>query len=296
MRRLALCAVMASLAAAGCGKSGPPAPAGDGQAEMARILDAVQAATGAQRAAETAWYGPDTLHELIDGMDRYFLDAGFVRLACADWKAPGAAGDAYVELALYDMGSPEGALDVVADSRTDRTEYLDLGNEAQKTDDGLELRAGRYYARLTARRDVAGRQDFVRRLAEALARAAPPGPSDADLVAPLPAEGMRPHSAAYTTAGFLGRDYLKGVREAAYETDGGPERRFVLEAGDDAAAEALFARWKASVTPPPAAAGANELAYDEPYVGRVTVVRDGRRLRGAIRKTAGAGPQTTAPE
>lgn len=296
MRRLAPILLLASLAATGCGRSAPPAPAGDTSAEMARLLDAVQAATGAKRLAETVWYKPDTLFELVDGMDRYYLDSGFARLAYTEWQAAGATGNAYVEINLFDMGSPEGALDILCDSRTDKTRYLDLGNEAQETDDGVELRAGRYYARLTARRDVEGQQAFVRLLAEALAKAAPPGPSDAQLVAPLPADGMLPRSAAHTTTGFLGRDDLKGARHAVYASDAGPARRFVVDAGDDDAAEALLAKWKASVTPLPDPAKAGAFTYEEPYVGRVTVNRDGRYLSGAIRKVPAAAQPAEAGE
>jgi len=280
--------IVATMLAAGCKETGQPV-AESPQTQMTAILEAVAAHTPAQRLGEVTWYGPDNLHEYIDGMAPYFTDSGFVRLAHSEWRAADAAGDAYVELDLYDMGSPEGALDVLCDSRTPGTVYLDIGSEAHRTEDGIELRAGRYYVKSVARRDVAGQQDLLKALAEAVAAAAPQGPSDDSLLAPLPAEDRLPHSAAYTTKGFLGREFLRGVREAAYDVNGKNIRLFVMGADDLTAAARVFQQWRTSLTTALARdEGPESFAYDEPYVGHVLVIRRGRYVAGAIGDPAAA--------
>jgi len=256
---------------------------------MTTILQAVATHTPAQRLGDVAWYTPDNLHEYIDGMAPYFTDSGFVRLAHSEWRAAGAATDAYVELDLYDMGSPEGALDILGDLRTPETAYLDIGNDAHRMEDGIECRAGRYYVKIVARRDVAGQQDLLKTLAEAVAAAALQGPTDDHLLAPLPAEDRLPHSAAYTTKGFLGREFLRGVREAAYDVNGKEIRLFVMDAGDLTAAARVLQQWRTSLATAPARdEGPESFAYEEPYVGHILVLQHGRWMAGAIGDPAAA--------
>ena len=299
MRTLLSVATLAALVLGGCGESEAPTPAGDAERQaMVQILRAVEDA-GHVPLGETAWFTSDNLFEYIDGMAPYFTDSGFERLAHSEWRAADAEGDAYVELDLYDMGSAEGALDILCDSRTDNTAYLDVGDEAHDTGIGIEMRAGRYYAKIVPRRDVQRQKAFVRSLAETVARAVPPAgrsaarrDSDAELATPLPSEGILPHTVAYTTKGFLGKAFLNGVREATYETGGKRVRLFVMDAGGAEQAGSVFTKWKASVEAQPM--GGEELphvfACEQEYVGHIFVAHEGRYLAGAIGDTAAARP------
>ena len=286
--------IVATMLAAGCKETSQPVAhtgrtAESPQTQMTAILEAVAANSRAERLGNVTWYTPDNLYEYIDGMAPYFTDSGFVQLAHSEWRTAGAAGNAYVELDLYDMGSPEGALDILGDSRTPGTVYLEIGSEAHRTEDGIELRAGRYYVKIVARRDVAGQQDLLKALAEAVAAAAPQGPSDDSLLAPLPAEDRLPHSAAYTTKGFLGREFLRGVREATYDVNGKNIRLFVMGADDLTAAARVFQQWRTSLTTALARdEGPESFAYDEPYVGYTIILQQRRWVAGAIGDPAAA--------
>jgi len=287
MRGKVAAAALATILLVGCGSE---APSPDGaRAEMADILDRAARAASAEPLGPTVRYTPEDLFEYINGMAAYFVDSGFERLAHAELVADGA--DGYVEVDLYDMGRPEGALDVLCDARTEDTAYLPLGDEAHDEGRQIEFRAGRYYVKVVGRRGAG--PDRVREVAEAVAGAAPAGPTDDALLAPLPTEGRAPRTAAYTTIGFLGRSFLEGVYEASYETQAGPVRLFHLAAESAPAAETLARRWRASApaeSPQPLEGAADTFAYDEPYVGRVHVARVGCRLVGAIGPTDAARP------
>lgn len=286
-----LAAGMAVLLAAGCG-SGDSASSNAPRPALTRILDGVAADVPGQRIGDVMWYEPENLYEYINGMAGYYVDSGFLLLAHSEWGGRDAKEGAYVELDIYDMGSPAGALDVLADARTPQTQYVALGNEAHETDDGMDLRVGGYYVRLVGRRDIAGQRDFIKALALAVAQATPAGPSDEALVAPLPAAGMAPHTAAYSTKGFLGRDCLNKVREAAYEVQGKRVRLFVIDAGDPDKAKEMLAEWKDTIPPQPIGAPAlpNSLSYNEDYVGTVSATAQGKWLAGAIGEAAVAKP------
>jgi len=169
------------LAAAGCTQSAPPdARIEAAEAKMTEILDAAQSATDAERLTEIAWYDAENLHKYINGMAPRFVDAGFVLLAHTEWRDKESKGPGYVELDFYDMGSPDGA-SLVFDEPTE-AEALPLpgGVKAYAGDAMIEFRTDRYYVKLTARRDPAGQQTFLRDLAAAVAEAAaaPANPLD----------------------------------------------------------------------------------------------------------------------
>lgn len=283
MRHAIGLALLAALAAGGCG--GSDAAATDAsRAAMTRILDEVKASLSNVPLADVAAYDIENLYEAIDGAAPYFIDSGFVRLVRGEWRPADAKDGAYVEMEWYDMGSPLGALDIIADSRTDKTVYVPIGNEAHLGDDMLELRTGRYYVKLTPRRDAAAVKTLMQTVAQEIAKAAPPGPTDEALVAPLPAEKMVPHSAAGASKDFLGRDFLVNICEATYETGGGRVRLFLMATDSPDQARAAFAAWRQSVPASPATGRdlPNMLTSTEDYAGTIIVAHHKRYLAGAI--------------
>jgi hypothetical protein len=290
MRRLIGLAVFAALVASGCssGESTAVAP----RAAMTKIIDTVAASVPGKRADEVTWYESENLYEYIDGAAPTYTDVGFVLLSHSEWRPNGGKEGAYVELDIYDMGSPLGALDILADGRTPETRYLDIGNEAQVSDDGMDLRVGRYYVKLVARRDIEGQREFTKAIATAVAKAAPAGPPDGELAAPLPSANMLPHSASYVTKSYLNREFLSKVREAAYEAQGKRVRMFVVDAGGPEKARAIVTEWKESIPPQPIGATdlPNTVSYTEEYVGAITATAQGRWVAGVIGEPAVAKP------
>ena len=161
------------LAPAGCKQSAPPEVRIEAaEARMIEILDAAQSAADAERITEIAWYDAENLHEYINGMAPKFVDAGFVSLAHTEWRDKGYEGPGYVELDLYDMGSLEGAALVFDEPPEAEALPLPGGVKAYADDTLIEFCTDRYYVRLTARLDPAGRQTLLRDLASAVAEAA----------------------------------------------------------------------------------------------------------------------------
>ena len=168
--------IVACAVLAGCdgGEEGP-APDESAQAAITGILDATQVSTGAECLGKVAWYDAENLHKYINGMAPQFVDAGFVLLVHAEWREKESEGPGYVELDLYDMGSPDGAALVFNEPDPGSPGLLLPGGVKAYAGDALiEFRTDRYYVKLTARRDPAGRQMLLRNLASAIAEAAAP--------------------------------------------------------------------------------------------------------------------------
>lgn len=174
---IALVALAAAFAAAGCSPSEEAPPADPARARLEKVLAAVRAETGAQAHGDVLWYGPDNLYDYINGQAEEYLAAGFERLVHSEWKAASGTGDGYVEIDLYDMASPKGVAAVLVPPPADKATELAPGVAAYLDAGMCEFGAGRYYVRLTARRDVEGQGPLVDALAKAVAKAvSTPGP------------------------------------------------------------------------------------------------------------------------
>jgi hypothetical protein len=282
-----------ALAAAGCASdtATPAGNTGPATAEMNRILDSLAAATGAERIGDVTWYDPENLHEHLKGLAASYVEAGLKALAHSEWRAKGGGAE-YVDVDLYDMGSPLGALDVFADARAPASVYLPIGNECQRTAAGLEMRADRFFVRITARKAVSGQAELVKSLAEAVARAAGPGTPDATLISPLPSGKLLPHSARYRAHDYLGRDFLNDVRAAACDQYGTRVDMFVIRTSSPEDASLLMEHWRGLQPPPPigTVVDSDRMAWDEPLIGSMIVARKGRWVVGVIGDPAAGRP------
>jgi len=176
MRAALAAGIAAVVAAAGCTPpASPDLRLEKPQAAMTAILSAAQEATGAEGVTNIAWYDAGNLHQYIDGMAPEFVDAGFVLLVHSEWREKESEGPGYVELDLYDMGSPQGSA-LVFDEPDPGSPGLPLpgGVKAYAGDAMIEFHTDRYYVKLTARRNPAGQQTLLRDLAAAVAEAAAP--------------------------------------------------------------------------------------------------------------------------
>ncbi|HUW99970.1 MAG: DUF6599 family protein [Phycisphaerae bacterium] len=161
-------AALAALAGCGTGEQGA-VPDEAAQAAIVEILQAAQAQTQADRVAEIVWYTPETLHEYINGMAPRFVEAGFVILAHTEWRDREDEGPGYVELDLYDMGTAGGAAAVFDEPDAANSLPLPGGVKAYAGDAMIEFRTGRYYVKLTSRRDPEAQEPLLKELAEAVA-------------------------------------------------------------------------------------------------------------------------------
>ncbi|MBE3133505.1 MAG: hypothetical protein IMZ55_08525, partial [Acidobacteria bacterium] len=121
MRHLIGPVLLAAAVAAGCCGKDEAAPADAARAAMTALHEAAGAAARAEARGPVTWYTRENLYDYIDGQAEEYFGAGFVLLGHTEWKPSGTAGDAYVELDLYDMGSPDGVAKVMPPPPGDKT-------------------------------------------------------------------------------------------------------------------------------------------------------------------------------
>ncbi len=139
-----------------------------GSSPLEALVDRAAGDAGAA-ATNVALVPPAKLHERIDGMAPRYAEAGY-RLGVYATLALGDGGS--VELAIYDMTTPQGAAAVFEPPPPEASRALPGGVRAYAGPEVVEFAAGRYYVQLRARRDPAGRPtEPMIAMAEAVARA-----------------------------------------------------------------------------------------------------------------------------
>lgn len=235
-------------------------------------------------------YGPDNVYEKIDGQDQAYLAFDLVAMANVLFEKDKDG----LDVEVYDMGKPEHALGIFAQQhRAPNTQYETIeGGEAAVFPARIFAWKGPFYVRIDRRRKAAEDEDgLVRRLAHSLLRAIPGRADGAGLVAPLPKQGMRPHSAGFTHKDYLGYECLSDVRQAKYGPSDRPVTLFLLRPADAVVAMLAVRQGEKSIEDVPGL-GDEAFRAKRPYFGTICVVRLGKFIVGSVDPEGTAG----APE
>lgn len=90
-----------------------------------------------------------TLSDKINGKAELYLSAGFAQLSSQRFKDP-SAGDAWMEVFVYDMGSAQNAFAVFSAQRREDARTLELGQYAYQTPNALFFVHGHFYVEIVA--------------------------------------------------------------------------------------------------------------------------------------------------
>jgi hypothetical protein len=90
-----------------------------------------------------------TLSDKINGKAELYLSAGFVRLYSQRFKAE-TAGEAWMEVFVYEMQTPQNAFSVFSAQRRDDAQTLQLGQYAYQTPNALFFVHGPFYVEIVA--------------------------------------------------------------------------------------------------------------------------------------------------
>jgi len=89
-------------------------------------------------------YKGKSLYDFLNGGAELYIDYDIATAANAEYKA----GNAIIEVTVYDMGTAEGAFGRYGLDRYSDAEFADIGAEAYKTSSSLYFWQGKYYCKL----------------------------------------------------------------------------------------------------------------------------------------------------
>lgn len=193
---------------------------------------------GLTAASDWEYYDPQTLSDKIDGKAELYLPAGFNRLATRRFF-PADDPHRWMELFIYDMGSPAGAFAVFSHQSRENRKPLDLTPDAYRAANGIFLAHGLYYLEIIASDDSPSIQALMEALARAFVAAHPAGPARTDERSLFPPDGRIADSVALTAANAFGFERLDNIYTARYSIEGQEATAFLSHRASEAQAAEL---------------------------------------------------------
>lgn len=136
-----------SLAQAGGAVAAAPSAAHDPDATSG-LSDLPPQDYAAMTAMET--FGGEDLSQKIDGKAELYLGAGFVKLECQRFLHVGDKGDLWLEVFVYDMGSPANAFSVYSLQRRPDAKDSEAAALAYTAGNAMFFVHGKFYAEIVA--------------------------------------------------------------------------------------------------------------------------------------------------
>lgn len=162
-------------------------------------------------------YFKDNLYEYVNGHAEFFISSGFKSLAVAGYRDINIKdGDPPVVAEIYDMGSPEGALEVIS-QEAEGLKTFDAGFLGYKSRESALFIKGSYYVKLSL---FSGGQKALLALADQISKSMGEIKTEFPQFAVFPEPDMVKGSEGYTSQDYMGLDFMANVFTHEYERNG----------------------------------------------------------------------------
>jgi hypothetical protein len=219
--------------------SSPAAPAGQKESDLSAY-----AGTGLSAMSPMESFTPDDLYKKIDGRADLYLTAGMIGLRCQRLAGQGD-GEPWVEVFVYDMGSPDNAFTVY--SKQKRPGVQELTELAYQTPNSLHFAHGRYYVEILASADTEPIRQAMREYRDHFLLAVEGGSGTAAKdMALFPSQDLRAGSISRSGEDDFGIKGFQNVFLAVYRIDGVDVTAFLHRCASPKEASDLAAAYRDS--------------------------------------------------
>jgi len=193
---------------------------------MASPESSIPAPDGFRAASAAETYGPETLYEKIDGKADMYLEAGFRSLLCQRFVSVKDDG-LWLEVFIYDMGTPVNAFGVYGQQKRSGVTDLDITPFAYKTVDGVYLASGANYIEMHGSAATEELSAAMLSVAKSLAGAGQTDSGLAGAMALFPRDGQVAGSSSLYPVDAFGCAALTNVYTVQYNVDGKAVMAFI---------------------------------------------------------------------
>ncbi len=214
---------------------------GEAPSPFARVLPVSWESPTWQPAQTVERYGPNNLYEKINGRADEYLAYSVQGLEVQSFTAQPDDGR-FVDVYLYDMGTPLDAFGIFSTERTPGADPVTLGKEGYDAQGSIFFHQSQFYAQVIPAEADPESLEAALTIAQLVAAMLPADAEDAagDPAALLPPDGLDPESVQYVKEDVLGLDFLRNGIMATYEIAGESLSVFLIrEESPDTAAAAL---------------------------------------------------------
>lgn len=248
----------------------PLASPGQSPAQLKSWLPPVE---GWTLAGEVEVFNPENLFNRINGAAPLYIENNFREMTSMEYTR----GESYITIQAYRHATPEDAFGMYAAERSPDLTVFPIGGEAQGDEGSLAFFAGSLYVKMWSNEDNLG--EVIREIATALAQKIDPRAGYPALLRSFPAREKIPCSESYTTANYLGHEFLKGVYSARYRQDEREYQLFVIAATNAGEAKTILEKYLA-FTKQSLDLEEGELLVKDRYNGEIPLLWKGARIAG----------------
>ncbi len=168
---------------------------------------------------EVKRYTPESLYEIINGGAELYLAYDVVALNFVSLINKADSGQ-YIELSIYDMGSPINAFGIFSVERPPGMKYLNLGRTGYQSDGNYYIWQGRYYILVVASDNIEELNWKNLAIASKVAAVLPDSGERVWGLTAFPKTNLVPDSIKYFKVDAMGLDFLRNTYTATYKTAG----------------------------------------------------------------------------
>ncbi len=231
-------------------------------------------------------YDRETLYRYVDGKARVYLDYGFVKLDRVQFESPD--GESFIDVEVYDMGSPEGAFGIYSLDRGDELPRHYRQRLGYMIGSARFFWKGQSYATISSTDDSPKTREAIHSLSSYLERSVPGSAEDIPLLGAFPADGKVHGSEQYFAINLLGHEFMGSGFFATYEEKGNRFKLFLSPKLSPEEAKQVYGKLKESLGEygevRGEVAGIGEMAFQgkDEYVGEWLVTVSGSYLLGVV--------------
>ena len=170
---------------------------------------------GWQISGEVKQFTPENLYEQINGRASYFLAYDMIRMTCVSFVISDETAK-FINLSIYDMGTPTNAFGVFSAERSQGEPPLNLGRVGYRSDANYFIWKGPYYVRIICSEATDEFQRIGMELARKVTDFLPDSGEQVWGLAALPLPGRIPESVQYFKVDAMGLDFMRNTYTAAY--------------------------------------------------------------------------------
>lgn len=187
-------------------------------------------------------FTPKNLYEKIDGRAEFYLAYDMVEMTFAGFESSRDAGR-FVDISIFDMGTPERAFGVFSAERSQGSDPLKLGRDAYRNGSNYFIWKGRYYIQVISSDDAEDLRRLGMNLAQTVANLVSDSGGSVWGLEALPVENRVPGSERYFLVDAMGLDFMQNTYMAEYQLGETTYSVFLSPCGSQDKAEKVVTRW-----------------------------------------------------
>lgn len=157
----------------------------------------------------------ESLYEQINGRAEYYIAYDVIGMTFASFEKR-TDSRSYINLSIYDMGTPINAFGVFSGERSSESQRLELGREAYRSGADYYIWQGQYYIQVIASNTSEEIKHIVSELAKKVTDLLPDSGETVWGLAVLPKAHRVPQSIQYFLVDAMGLDFMRNTYMAKY--------------------------------------------------------------------------------